>query len=74
MGWSLQLEPAPEKGTRAVVSIPLYAGESRPDGTVELRTDTETEQEQRRYHLRHVGAGDAHHAGARRPGEGALIM
>ena len=41
-----------EKGTRAVVSIPLYAGESRPDGTVELRTDTETEQEQRRYHLR----------------------
>ena len=52
MGWSLQLEPAPEKGTRAVVSIPLYAGESRPDGTVELRTDTETEQEQRRYHLR----------------------
>ena len=52
MGWSLQLEPAPEKGTRAVVSIPLYAGESRPDGTVELRTDTETEQERRRYHLR----------------------
>ena len=52
MGWSLQLEPAPEKGTQAVVSIPLYAGESRPDGTVELRTDTETEREQRRYHLR----------------------
>lgn len=52
MGWSLQLEPAPEKGTRAVVSIPLYAGESRPDGTVELRTDSETEREQRKYHLR----------------------
>ena len=52
MGWSLQLEPAPEKGTQAVVSIPLYAGESRPDGTVELHTDTETEREQRRYHLR----------------------
>ena len=28
------------------------AAESRPDGTVELHTDTETEQEQRRYHLR----------------------
>ena len=52
MDWSLQLEPAPAKGTQAVVSIPLYAGETRPDGTVELRTDTETEQEQRRYHLR----------------------
>ena len=52
MDWSLQLEAAPQKGTRAVVSIPLYAGESRPDGTVELHTDTETEQEQRRYHLR----------------------
>ena len=42
MDWSLQLEPAPEKGTQAVVSIPLYTGESRPDGTVE----------QRKYHLR----------------------
>ena len=52
MDWSLQLESAPEKGTQAVVSIPQYAGESRPDGTVELRTDTETEQAQRKYHLR----------------------
>lgn len=52
MDWSLQLEPAPEKGTQAVVSIPLYTGESRPDGTVELRTDSETEREQRKYHLR----------------------
>lgn len=52
MDWSLQLEPAPEKGTQAVVSIPLYTGESRPDGTVELRTGSETEQEQRKYHLR----------------------
>ncbi len=52
MGWSLQLEPAPEKGTQAVVSIPLYAGESHPNGTVELHTDTEIEREQRRYHLR----------------------
>ena len=42
--WSLRLKRAPERW--------LYAGESRPDGTVELRTDTETEQEQRRYHLR----------------------
>ena len=48
MAWSLQLEPAPEKGTQAVVSIPLYTGESRPDGTVELRTSSETEQEQRK--------------------------
>lgn len=52
MDWSLQLEPAPEKGTQAVVRIPLYTGESRPDGTVELRTDSETEREQRKYHLR----------------------
>ena len=52
MDWSLQLEPAPAKGTKAVVSIPLYAGESHPDGTVELRTDSETEREQRKYHLR----------------------
>lgn len=52
MDWSLQLEPAPAKGTKAVVSIPLYAGESRPNGTVELRTDSETEREQRKYHLR----------------------
>ena len=52
MDWSLQLEPAPEKGTQAVVSIPLYTGESRPDGTVELRTGSETEQEQRKYRLR----------------------
>ena len=52
MDWNLQLEPAPAKGTRAVVSIPLYTGETRPDGTVELRTDTETEQAQRKYHLR----------------------
>ena len=35
-----------------MVSIPLYTGESRPDGTVELRTDSETEREQRKYHLR----------------------
>lgn len=42
MDWSLQLEPAPEKGTQAVVRIPLYTGESRPDGTVELRTSSET--------------------------------
>ena len=27
-------------------------GESHPDGTVELRTDSETEREQRKYHLR----------------------
>lgn len=52
MGWSLQLEPAPEKGAQAVVSIPLYAGESHPNGTVELHTDTEIERERRRYHLR----------------------
>ena len=32
--------------------IPWDAGASRPDGTVELRTDSETEREQRKYHLR----------------------
>ena len=35
-----------------MVSIPLYAGESHPNGTVELHTDTEIERERRRYHLR----------------------
>jgi signal transduction histidine kinase len=52
MGWSLQLESAPQKGTKAVVSIPLHTADDRPDSTVELRADTETEREQRRYHLR----------------------
>lgn len=52
MGWSLQLESAPQKGTQAVVSIPLHTADDCPDSTVELRTDTETEREQRRYHLR----------------------
>ena len=52
MGWSLQLEPAPQKGTQAVVSIPPYTADGRTDGTVELHTDTETEREQRGYHLR----------------------
>lgn len=52
MDWSLQLESAPQKGTKAVVSIPLHTADDRPDSTVELRADTETEREQRRYYLR----------------------
>lgn len=30
MDWSLQLEPAPEKGTQAVVRIPLYTAKAAP--------------------------------------------
>ena len=52
MGWELQLEPAAEKGTQAVVTIPLYRSGGLSDGTVELHTDSETVREQRRYHLR----------------------
>lgn len=52
MGWGLQVEPAPEKGTQAVVTIPLYAGYSPADGNVELHTDSDTVREQRSYHLR----------------------
>ena len=48
MDWSLQLESAPQKGTKAVVSIPLHTADDRPDSTVELRADAE----QRRYYLR----------------------
>lgn len=52
MGWGLQVEPAAECGTQAVVTIPLYVSRDQTGGTVELCTESELTQEQRRYHLR----------------------
>lgn len=52
MGWGLQIEPAAERGTQAIVTIPLYVGSGLLDGNVELHTDSEIAQEQRSYHLR----------------------
>lgn len=52
MGWGLQIEPAPEHGTQAIVTIPLYSEQDAMDGVVELHTDSDVVREQRRYHLR----------------------
>ena len=52
MGWGLQVEPAPEKGTQAVVTIPLYVGRGSSGGNVELRSEPDIAREQHRYHLR----------------------
>ena len=54
MDWSLQLEPAPEKGTQAY-QLGDRAGAAQVSSAC------------------HAGAGDAHHAGARRPGRRVLI-
>lgn len=52
MGWGLQIEPAPERGTQAVVTIPLYVGRGSSGGNVELHSDSDITREQHRYHLR----------------------
>lgn len=52
MGWGLQIEPAAERGTQAIVTIPLYSGQIPPQDSVELHTDPGVVQEQRSYHLR----------------------
>ena len=54
MGWDLQVEQrAPEKGTRAVVTIPL-CDEPMPEPTVELRSDCSPVQTQQQYQLRNM--------------------
>lgn len=50
MGWELQLEPALEQGTKAVVTIPLT--ETPPINKVELHAASELKSAQRRYRLR----------------------
>ena len=54
MGWDLQVEQrAPEKGTRAVVTIPL-CDEPMPEPTVELRSDCSPVRTQQQYQLRNM--------------------
>lgn len=54
MGWDLQVEQrAPEKGTRAVVTIPL-CDEPMPELTVELRSDCSPVRTQQQYQLRNM--------------------
>ena len=53
MGWGLRVERAPEKGTQAVVTIPLCA-DRIPEATVELHTENGTAQAQQQYQLRNM--------------------
>lgn len=54
MGWDLRVEQrAPEKGTRAVVTIPL-CDEPMPEPTVELRSDCSPVRTQQQYQLRNM--------------------
>ena len=54
MGWDLRVEQrAPEKGTRAVVTIPL-CDEPMPEPTVELRSDHSPVRTQQQYQLRNM--------------------
>ena len=51
MGWGLSVEPAPEKGTQAVVTVPLYVnGALTPE--VELHAGSGFAEEQHQYRLR----------------------
>ena len=52
MGWGLRVEPAQEKGTQAVVTIPLYVERDPADGMVELHEETDAARERRQYRLR----------------------
>lgn len=75
MGWSLQLEPAPEKGHQSGGKHSAVCGRKpsrRHSGAAHRHGDRAGAAPV--SSARYAGAGDAHHAGARRPGEGALIM
>ena len=53
MGWGLSVECAMERGTQAIVTIPLSVEKPTPETTVELRAEGDTiEQEQHKYQLR----------------------
>ena len=54
MGWGLRVERAPEKGTQAVVTIPLCTDRIM-EPTVELHTGGDTAQaQQHQYQLRNM--------------------
>ena len=64
MGWGLSVECAPEKGTQAVVTVPLYTD----DGGGAACRSRPCVRAASVPAARHAGAGAAHHARARRPG------
>ena len=51
MGWGLSVECAPEKGTQAVVTVPLYTDDGRAP-EVELHAGADLAAEQHQYQLR----------------------
>ena len=51
MGWGLSVECAPEKGTQAVVTVPLYTDDGRAP-EVELHAGADLASEQHQYRLR----------------------
>ena len=51
MGWGLSVECAPEKGTQAVVTVPLYTDDGRAP-EVELHAGADLASEQQQYQLR----------------------
>ena len=51
MGWGLREESAPEKGTQAVVTIPLCSDRAAEYAS-ELRNDTELQKANQQYQLR----------------------
>lgn len=51
MGWGLSVECAPEKGTQAVVTVPLYTDDGRAP-EVELHAGADLASEQHQYQLR----------------------
>ena len=50
-GWGLSVECAPEKGTQAVVTVPLYTDDGRAP-EVELHAGADLASEQHQYQLR----------------------
>ena len=53
MGWGLSVECAPEKGTQAVVTVPLYTDDGRAP-EVELHAGADLASEQHQYQLRNM--------------------
>ncbi len=52
MGWQLQMEQAAPKGTRAVLTIPVYTGSGSGDAAMELHSGSDAEKTQQQYRLR----------------------
>lgn len=51
MSWGMRVEQAPERGTRAVITIPLSADRAI-EQSLELHTDSELQRENKQYQLR----------------------